>query len=118
MLGGVEETMKTGRRLLILGVILTFTAGSSAFGCWVCRTSPNGWGFCRSGYNWGHTDCREEVRDAWTGQTKCVIYSWEWGQCGVGIGDGEPCLGSDCPGLEYASQRPCAWTDRPALSLV
>ena len=111
--------MTTARRLLILGLILMFTGASTAFGCWVCRTSPNGWGFCRTGYNWGHTGCEEQVADWWTGRTKCVIQASEWGQCGVGTGDGgEPCLGSDCPGLEYASQRPCAWTDRAALSLV
>lgn len=109
--------MKTVRRLLILGLILMFTGAPTSFGCWLCKRSPNGWGFCRTGYNWGHSDCSEYVADPWSGRTDCEISSQDWGNCGYGIGE-EPCTGSGCPGLEYASQRPCVWTDRPTLSLI
>lgn len=103
--------------VLILALIIAVSVPIEAFACWICKKSPNYWGFCRSGYTRGHGDCEDYVADPWTGRTDCRIS--DWGTCGrniaCDIGD------EDCeiqPEERMAVNQPCTWTDRAVNALV
>lgn len=108
--------MRNGRRIIAFSLVVILVAGfpMSAFACWLCKYSPNYWGFCRSGFSRGHGDCTEFVEDPWSGRTDCRIM--DWGTCGAGLGDGGECI-EDCEEYQWASL-PCSWTDRAAMTLV
>jgi hypothetical protein len=100
------------RRLLVLVVVLSIlnSFSSPAFACWICKKSPNGWGFCRDGYASGYTSCKDVVVDEFSGRTGCEFD--ERTICGISDG---------CPGCEptvVISSLPCSWTDRAASALL
>ena len=104
---------------MLIGLLIALSVPTEAFACWICKKSPNYWGFCRSGYSRGHGDCTEYVADPWTGRTDCQIS--EWGTCGPLLGDGT--CDPDEEGCEIqpehrAANRPCSWTDLSATALV
>lgn len=109
--------MKNRRIALVavIGLVVALTTSSPAVACWICKYSPNGWGFCRTGYLRGHGDCEEYVKDPFHGTTDCFIV--DWGTCGQGYGGGNCAEGTQCEPYEQASM-PCAWTDTDAIALV
>src|SRR5688500_11446861 len=99
--------MRVRLSVVMLALVIASSVPSNAFACWICKKSPNYWGFCRSGYLRGHGDCRDYVADPWTGRTNCEIK--DWGTCGIGMTEG------DLVEEREAANRPCVWTDREAL---
>lgn len=108
--------MRTRLLALMAGLLIATSIPTDAFACWICKKSPNYYGFCRGGYSRGHGDCTEYVADPWTGRTDCLIN--DWATCGSGLADGCPGGCCDCEPVEPASNRPCSWTDREARLLV
>ena len=105
--------------ILILALFIAASIPSPSFACFVCRVSPNGWEFCRAGYNRGHGDCRDSVADSWTGRTKCEIVGW--GNCyngGTIISEGDCTNCEPFEQSEFAMSSPCSWTDTNSVRLV
>jgi hypothetical protein len=105
--------------LAVIATVIVNGSSSDALACWLCKQSPNAWGFCRTGYDRGHGDCAEVVIDPFSGRTGCDINAW--GSCGAGLGDGgggecEDVCGPEYP--QYYAALPATWTDRPAVNLV
>ena len=99
-------------------LILTLILPSNGFGCQRCERSPNGWGFCRAGYDRGTMYCHEYVKDSFNGTTDCSTSGWDCYNGGDRVDGG----GGDCPNCEPFEQtterRPCSWTDTEAIRLV
>ncbi len=106
--------------MTVAALVIASSIPTEAFACWVCKYSPNYWGFCRGGYSRGHGDCIDIVEDAWSGRTDCQIN--QWGTCGRNIGECAPDDEGCCPGCEVyeaaSANQPCTWTDRSASTLV
>jgi hypothetical protein len=69
------QDFKLGSRLAIFLVAAVLTIGaSSAFGCAICRSSPDGqFGFCRWGYDRGWNECTGVLKNQFTGTTTCDL---------------------------------------------
>lgn len=110
--------LRSRRLALVLALsALIASAAFDSFACYLCKYSPHGWGFCRAGYNRGHSDCREIVVDSFNGRTGCDIINW--GDCYNGGStteeDGDPYTP---PPPSYAENNPCWWTDTEAIRQV
>jgi hypothetical protein len=67
---------------------------SSAFGCAICKYSPDGqFGFCRWGNDRGWNDCTSQVRNTFTGATDCTL---DDSSCGTYAGGGGGANPGDC----------------------
>jgi hypothetical protein len=84
------------RSLVVSFSLVSMLVATPVIGCWLCKRTPSGWGFCRPDYNWGYNDCTDTVKDAFNGTTTCIL---EGSQCpydpsgsqggGTGIGGGD-----------------------------
>jgi hypothetical protein len=99
-------------------LILTLVLSSNGFGCQRCESSPNGWGFCRAGFERGTMWCEGYTSDPFNGTQKCRISGWDCYNGGNRVDGG----GCDWPNCEYfeqmAEKDPCSWTDTEAIRLV
>ena len=100
--------------ILVIAALVMTSVPTEAFACWYCKKSPNGWGFCRSGYMAGWGDCYEYVADAWSGRTDCNY----WGECGRGVVECGPENNYCVEEQDWAASTPCHWTDRDPSELV
>lgn len=110
--------MKRFRLVLVaLMALLVFESSSSvAVACWLCKYSPNGWGFCDTGAMRGHGDCTDKVVDSFSGRRGCEII--QWATCGRGLAEGGcPADEPDCF-INYQASLPCTWTEMPAAALT
>jgi hypothetical protein len=74
------------RLLATLVAAILVIGASSAFGCAICKYSPDGqFGFCRWGYDRGWNDCSSTLRSTFTGATDCTL---EDSSCGTYAGGG------------------------------
>lgn len=96
---GTMRSFRYGSRFLAGVVVAVLVIGaSSAFGCAICKSSPDGaFGFCRWGYDRGWSDCTQSVKNPFTGATTCDLSD---SACGTYAGGGW--------GDDYQD---CAWTD-------
>ncbi len=104
--------------ILTVALIIATSFSSLGFACLVCKRSPTGWGFCRAGFDRGHSDCKTVEVDRFTGRTDCEIVNW--GDCyngGTRTGDGD-CIEAWCEPFDQYAMRPCAWTDTDSVRLV
>lgn len=69
------RTSKLGSRLVLFlaGAVLVIGA-SSAFGCAICKASPDGvFAFCKWGYDRGWNQCTGTTRNQFSGATDCDL---------------------------------------------
>ena len=57
--------------LVALLVCLVAVFSTDAVACLACKTSPDGWGFCRPNFRGGWEFCETVVRDRVNGTTGC-----------------------------------------------
>lgn len=69
------RNLKLGSRSVIVLVAAVLTIGAStAFGCAICKTSPDGqFAFCKWGFDRGWNQCTGTVRNQFTGATDCDL---------------------------------------------
>ena len=99
----------------VLALALIVSLPTESLGCMYCASSPNGWGFCRSGAKRGYDGCSGKVVDSWTGRTWCDLGNSCYNGGTVGDGGG----GDLDEPLSYADgSSPCSWTDTETIRLV
>lgn len=59
--------------LITLIAVVTLMPSFDAFACLACKDSPNGWGFCRPGFQGGYEFCTTIVVDDRNGTTDCDL---------------------------------------------
>jgi hypothetical protein len=101
--------------VLVLVLALIASLPTAGLGCYLCKTSPDGWGFCRAGFWKGYGNCSPKVVDQFSGRTSCD--TWEVCYNGGTTADGSDGDYWDDPS-SYAERGPCSWTDTASIRLV
>lgn len=100
----------------VLVVALCLVLPSGLFACYVCKYSPNYWGFCHAGATRGYGDCAGYVADPWTGRTDCSVGAPNCYNGGTILSEEDDVPYG--PDYRYAEKSPCSWTDTETILLV